>query len=47
MEEKENNHGVGKKGPDYKKILILENGIEIPFGKMIEYKDYDPKLEKS
>jgi hypothetical protein len=35
-------HGVGRTGPDYKKVLTLENGVELPFGKMTEYKDFEP-----
>jgi len=27
--------------------LTLDNGIEIPFGKMIDYKDFDPEFERS
>ncbi len=24
--------------------MTLENGVELPFGKMTEYKDFDPEL---
>lgn len=35
--------GVGKYGPDYSQSLFMSNGIEIPCGPKIEYKDYEPE----
>jgi len=36
-------HGVGRIGPDYKDSLIMPNGVEVPCGSQIEYKDYEPE----
>jgi hypothetical protein len=35
-------HGVRRTWSDFKKVLTLENGVEMPFGKMTEYKNFDP-----
>jgi hypothetical protein len=29
--------GVGKKGPGYKHTLVLPNGVQIPYGPVIDY----------
>jgi len=35
-------HGVGRVGPDYGHSLTLPDGVEIPTGRMTEYRDGDP-----
>lgn len=35
-------HAVGKNGPDPKGQVTMPNGIDVPAGKIIELKDYDP-----
>jgi len=34
--------GVGGRGPDYTRSLILPNGVEVPVGPVIESTDPDP-----
>ena len=34
-------------GPDYNDSLTLPNGVEVPIGPQIEYKDYDPSTSNA
>lgn len=34
--------GVGGRGPDYARSLVLPNGVEVPVGPVIESTDPDP-----
>lgn len=36
---------VGKDGPDPSATVTMSNGVAVPAGKVIELKDYDPKLK--
>ena len=39
-------HGVGRNGPDPKSRVTMPNGVDVPVGKIIELKDYDPNPAK-
>ena len=42
-------HGCGRRGPDYKNSIFMENGLELPGGggPMIDYKEGDPKTKSA
>ena len=40
-------HGVGRMGPDYGHSLTLPNGVEVPTGRVTEYRDGDPATKNA